>query len=1090
MARQSLQKVYADFRRGFVDIASPLQQPEGTVKDIVNFDIGTDGSLQKRSGLQESGTPLGGTTSQTNQAFLWKNVDNNINKTFVVIPQGDFVNVYDASFGGIDFADEYRVGTLFIPNIKVAPDSIYDFAPAMGKLFFAQSRKGVGYISYSEEDDKLSFKTFNLKFRDTTLWEGDNDIETGLEWSTEASASPQRFYNLRNSGWPEIVPYVITKENNVEAYHDADLDPIPFYKSKMGRWPKLSENFYVSRNGGGFGAADQLAFNPFNYTIDVGGTTIPPVGRFIKDVREFTREARGVSQTYRLSQMPSKIAFYAGRMWYAGDYDYDQEDLSARGNIYFSQDLRLNIDNAEKCYQENDPTAEDINQLLATDGGYLSIKQAGKVKGLVPMSTSLFVLTDKGIWRIVGQDFNSFTADSFSVDKVTDTGVLSENAYIVADNGIFFYTQEGLFVIGSEGDLGAVSYQNISDDVIKNFTQSLPEKSIENVKVTYNKKRSIVSCFFAIPKNGEDTSTFRYDLEYNTVLNFKIDTGAFYKYEFNLQGKYIRAAIDELYTQTFSVNDPFVDSVGDVYVDSNGDEYYLPVVTGYSENDVTLFILVYDEAAGELIPCTFSDTVKFEDLGTPYEAKVEIGYDNIGNLLSDKKQAPYLVSYLDNKFLNSWKIVPPPEPPQPPGGEVFPAVPEEYGITHPYRFTVMKGLWYLPEGTVTTYYDQDAQELPPLFSNEKLVPTFTPNLKHMYSAVEETPGVFKLKICDLEGAGRPVSDILTFGNNYSSFAYGIQVSKDSKYIVVHSPQYNEFYIYNTETKSLYTGTDKYNNAVVGRDYGIFFNQSNSQLDVVRLSDGAVVYAEYGVSILDLGDRKSSLSGRYMAYSIPGYNTIALFDFDQSESPIVTDSLLGRYKNFTFVGDDLLFAKNLDKEVSTPTNSIGFDVFDMNLNRVEEFTENGNFDIPDIELPRNTVHLIKTEESTGATQVGIWIDYVYDPDTQAWTRTESTNTAAWDSGSFSARPAVTTVDGSLMFSTVEDFSVGNVPYIIFPDGSLSAFLNLFRGVRTFGSSNYARRFAIEGGASGFNILDHGGNTMFSITEDDTYSYDLA
>ncbi|NIP67163.1 hypothetical protein GWN63_01340, partial [Candidatus Bathyarchaeota archaeon] len=91
-------------------------------------------------------------------------------------------------------------------------------------------------------------------------------------------------------------------------------------------------------------------------------------------------------------------------MFYAG---LRENELA--GTIYFSQVL-TDIDNAGLCHQSQDPTADQLNSKLATDGGTIEIPEGGLIYKLVVHERSLVVIADNGVWQIIGSQDTGFTA--------------------------------------------------------------------------------------------------------------------------------------------------------------------------------------------------------------------------------------------------------------------------------------------------------------------------------------------------------------------------------------------------------------------------------------------------------------------------------------------------------------------------------------------------------------------------------------------------------------------------------------------------------------------------------------------------------
>jgi len=123
MARAALQKVYADFRQGFVTVANPLAYPEGSLKDIINFDIKDNGTIKLRPGLQqESTTAIDTEISYTSlertsiTSFLWTNVNNKGKDKIAVVQVGTFIFLYNVLKDRIDLEQQLAKIDLGIPS--------------------------------------------------------------------------------------------------------------------------------------------------------------------------------------------------------------------------------------------------------------------------------------------------------------------------------------------------------------------------------------------------------------------------------------------------------------------------------------------------------------------------------------------------------------------------------------------------------------------------------------------------------------------------------------------------------------------------------------------------------------------------------------------------------------------------------------------------------------------------------------------------------------------------------------------------------------------------------------------------------------
>src|SRR5690606_21646018 len=126
------------------------------------------------------------------------------------------------------------------------------------------------------------------------------------------------------------------------------------YHTQFTKYPANNKQWWVARDAttGDFDA--ELLGKFFS------GTARAPRGHFIVDAFYIDRTAvSGVPNldVEVVTSRPPTVSFFSGRVWYACD-----------STVYFSQVLDDKA-KAGFCYQEADPTSEDISDLIASDGG-------------------------------------------------------------------------------------------------------------------------------------------------------------------------------------------------------------------------------------------------------------------------------------------------------------------------------------------------------------------------------------------------------------------------------------------------------------------------------------------------------------------------------------------------------------------------------------------------------------------------------------------------------------------------------------------------------------------------------------------------
>lgn len=172
------------------------------------------------------------------------------------------------------------------------------------------------------------------------------------------------------------------------------------------------------------------------------------------------------------SAIPCKTRFtctmsFASRIFFAGAKD---ERISNR--IYFSKVVEQDTD-VSICYQEADPTSEFISDLVATDGGYIVLPEAGAIVGLLPFGRSIIVFASNGIWEIGPGREGFFSAIGYSERKISNMGCVSPRSIIDAADIPMYWAEDGIYAIRQDQNSGYSLCQNVTRDVLNGLYNSI-----------------------------------------------------------------------------------------------------------------------------------------------------------------------------------------------------------------------------------------------------------------------------------------------------------------------------------------------------------------------------------------------------------------------------------------------------------------------------------------------------------------------------------------------------------------------------------------------------------------------------------------
>lgn len=539
MARERAPKQYLNFVGGLHSEAGPLSFPENVAKDLDNVDLNRDGSVRRRRGidfepdapLREATTAERSITPQPEWAITvheWRGAGEDSTVDFTVIQIGGVL--YFHQLGSNTMAQDFT-GSVDLSEValeEVLPSEaigeerpVFEFekhpvdtAVGRGRLYVVGRYLEPSYITYNANDDEFTITKIDVKIRDL------DGVDDGLAVDHRPTTlSSAHRYNLRNQGWPHRAWATAIGGSGITR-----VDPILHTRNAIGVYPSNADIIYLARMTSSRRPVQIGVYSAGQLDSYAWGNTPAPKGHFI--LNAFIR-ARPIVFFHNGPDdwdnfRPISNAFYAGRIWY----------LMHDGRVLFSQMMKTmdDVGNSGKCYQEADPTAEDINELIATDGGMITLSDVVNAKKMVALQNELLIFAENGVWSVAGSGEDAFTATSQSVRKVTNAGCISADSVVVVESVCFYFSDAGIFMMQQDEISGRYQAQSISEQTVQTFyEENIPEisKSFARGKYDSHKKKII---WLYNDTEGYDGLTYPY--LYNKALIFDFSIGAFYKYSF------------------------------------------------------------------------------------------------------------------------------------------------------------------------------------------------------------------------------------------------------------------------------------------------------------------------------------------------------------------------------------------------------------------------------------------------------------------------------------------------------------------------------------------------------------------------------
>jgi hypothetical protein len=265
-------------------------------------------------------------------------------------------------------------------------------------------------------------------------------------------------------------------------------NPITHYFDKTGAYPANSQIWWAMKRPPELGtdAAPKTYLEVFDpglrYQVAVGDSPAPK-GHFVLDAFQQDRAAAssivGLSVVSSGGYRPRCVAFYAGRVWYAG--------VQAQGfssNVYFSPIIEK-PEQVGNCFQQFDPTAEELRDLLPSDGGMVKITEVTVIHHMQPMGDNLLIFAENGVWAITGSEGTGFRANDFSVRKISGVPAISNMSFVDVEGVPVWWNRSSIntMVVNEQGSLHV---QSLTDQTIQTFYDAIPIDSKFYAKGAYD----------------------------------------------------------------------------------------------------------------------------------------------------------------------------------------------------------------------------------------------------------------------------------------------------------------------------------------------------------------------------------------------------------------------------------------------------------------------------------------------------------------------------------------------------------------------------------------------------------------------------
>lgn len=619
MARQTGILVENDFRKGLITEATALNFPPNTVSDTYNCEFLQDASVRRRLGFDfETGHDIK-TINRANvvvNTYLWKNVSGDGDVSLQVVQVGSILHFWRTdsdSFSAGEIGDTVTLTPVSGATSALVATKEAQFSDGNGFLFVTHPNCDPMRVSFDITSNLATETAISIQIRD---FEGDPDDTSAIDnrpTTTLAAMDNHHEYNLYNQGW--ILANLTT--------WDTGNSNMPSNADVMWRFKDATDNFDAS-------AASILRV--------IAGNTPAPRGHFILTLSNQDRNALITGATNRTTgaERPSTSAFFAGRVFYAG-INYPRFN----SNIYFTQIIEKDSHYAA-CHQVNDPTSEDLFDLLPSDGGVISIPEAGTIYKLVTVPGGMCVFAANGIWFVTGSTGLGFTAVDYTVQKISTVDTLTATSFVEVSGYPSWWNADAIYVmIPAQGSLPTI--QSITDTTIDGFFAAIPLQSKKFARGIYHATDKHIRWVYR--SVGTDQITEQY--EFDRVLNFNLTTQAFYPWSISASDVKVNAILVSDLTSGTTESFDVIDGADQVL--DGADQVIVFESSGLETSPFDKYLVSYPSAGtyeftfADKINADYLDWFTYDLTGVSYNSYFITGYKLSGQG--------------SNRFQNNWVTV-------------------------------------------------------------------------------------------------------------------------------------------------------------------------------------------------------------------------------------------------------------------------------------------------------------------------------------------------------------------------------------------------------------------------------------------------
>jgi hypothetical protein len=226
------------------------------------------------------------------------------------------------------------------------------------------------------------------------------------------------------------------------------------------------------------------------------------------------------------------ITYMPGRLFYL-----------INDTVFFSQVIKESGQGFDKCYQDADPTSEEISDVIPTDGGYVKLNNLGEGRCIESFNRGVLIFGDNIVYGLISPLEKNFTATEYDILELSRAGIIGPRSAVSTDNMVYYWSPLGIFRIGINPQTGSsMIAECITHTTIQEWYDKIPNKAKETCNGCFDYVNNRIYWYYS--DTDEDDGGLKlnrclvYDLTYNAFMPFKIEGDAFIADVFKTNNSY------------------------------------------------------------------------------------------------------------------------------------------------------------------------------------------------------------------------------------------------------------------------------------------------------------------------------------------------------------------------------------------------------------------------------------------------------------------------------------------------------------------------------------------------------------------------